>query len=161
MDITVKAFSSPLLANALSYLVSVKKSGGRDNEYVVEIKRLPTMIQNCFGCYWSGYYLQYYCWLVDFYPYDALFSSEPGARYKVDRRMAFSYSELIRFLAEGVGQAVESFLQHQLVASLLAMPIHPALGKMYHRLLRRYAAEKGFIYNQTWLQEAVYVIEKK
>ncbi len=161
MDITVKAFSSPLLANALSYLVSVKKSGGRNNEYVVEIKRLPTMIHNCFGCYWSGYYLQNCCWLVDFYPYDALFSSELGARYKVDRRMAFSYSELVRFLAEGVGQAVESFLQHQLVASLLAMPIHPALGKMYDRLLRRHAAEKGFIYNQTWLQEAVYVIEKK
>ncbi|WP_338494410.1 hypothetical protein [Erwinia aphidicola] len=40
------------------------------------------------------------------------------------------------------------------------MPIRPALGKVYDRLLRRYAAEKGFIYNQTWLQEAVYVIEK-
>jgi len=64
MDITVKAFSSPLLANALSYLVSVKKSGGRNNEYIVEIKRLPTMLQNCFGYYWSGYHLQNCCWLI-------------------------------------------------------------------------------------------------
>lgn len=75
--------------------------------------------------------------------------------------MAFSHGELHQFLVEGVGQALELFFHQQSVAAMFAMPIRPALGKVYDRLLRRYAAEKGFIYNQTWLQEAVYVIEKK
>lgn len=161
MDITVKAFSSPLLANALSYLVSVKKSGGRDNEYVVEIGPLPLVTQQYFSHYWCESYLKKCCWVVGFYTLDALFSLESEARYQADRRMAFSHGELQQFLVEGVGQALELFFHQQSVAAMFAMPIRPALGKVYDRLLRRYAAEKGFIYNQTWLQEAVYVIEKK
>lgn len=40
MHITVRKFSTPMLSDAVSYLVSVDKRDGKNNEYVVEIARL-------------------------------------------------------------------------------------------------------------------------
>lgn len=110
---------------------------------------------------WSEEYLRNCCWMVSFYTLDALFSLGSSGRFNPDKRMFFSRRELEKFLVEGIGLAIGSFLREQASASLIAVAVRQALGHLYDNLLQRYAVRKGFYYHRTWVQEAVYVIEKK
>ncbi|ROR07805.1 hypothetical protein [Erwinia sp. JUb26] len=94
MHITVRKFSTPMLSDAVSYLVSVDKRDGKNNEYVVEIARLNESMYCVFDEVWSEEYLRNCCWMVSFYTLDALFSLELCGRFEPDKRMAFTRREL-------------------------------------------------------------------
>lgn len=161
MQISIKPWMTSLQRDSVGYLLTVDKDDGRNNEYVVEITRLHAALFPLFENDWPKAWLENGCWMVSFYTLDSLFSLQPSARYQPDRRMAFTRSELATFLLQGPGQVMMDFMRRQPQATLVAIAIREGLGRMYHQLLTRHAAQSGLIYNQTWTQEAVYVVEKR
>lgn len=161
MQIKAERYFSPLTGRGECYLVSVIKRDGRNREYIVESNPLHRAMYFLFTGNWPHDYVENFAWIVSFYPHDALLLPGKEGRFKPDGGMNFTRSELEKFMVQGIGAAIEDFSQRHRPMMLVAVAIRKKLGRLYHRLLIRHAEAAGYLYHQTYVQEAIYVIEKK
>ena len=161
MQIKVGRYHSPWSGKKENYLIGVVKADGRKREYLVEINPLHSAMYFLFTNDWPQFYVENFIWMISFYPHDALFSLNQSGRFGPDSKMAFTRRELESLMIEGIGGAIADFMQRHQPALLVAVAIRENLGRLYHRLLIRHAAGAGYIYHQTYVQEALYVLEIK
>lgn len=160
MQIKVERYFSSLAGRGENYLVSVLKRNGKKREYIIEINPLHKAMHFLFTGNWTQEYVENFAWMVSFYPHDALFWPGEGGRFKPDSGMRYTRGELEELMVRGIGAALEDFSRRHQPLMLVAVAVRENLGRLYHRLLLRYAGAAGYFYHQSYMQEALYVIEK-
>ncbi|WP_380179382.1 hypothetical protein [Kalamiella sp. sgz302252] len=160
MQINIERYFSALTGRGESYLVSVRKRDGKTREYIVEINPLHKAMHFLFTGNWTQEYVENFAWMLSFYPHDALFWPGEGGRFAPDSAMRYTRKELEMLMVQGIGAAIKDFSRRRQPLMLVAAAIRENLGRMYHRLLLRHAEAAGYFYHQSYVQEALYVIEK-
>jgi len=160
MQIGTGRYFSPLAGRGENYLINVRKRDGRTREYLVEINPLHKAMHFLFTGNWTRNYVENFAWMVSFYPHDALLWPGEGGRFQPNGEMGFTRGELEALMVQGIGAVIEDFSTRHRPMLLVAVAVRENLGRLYHRLLIRHAAAAGYLYYQTYVQEALYVIEK-
>jgi len=157
MKISVKAYDR--LDGDYRYLVGVDKGSGLKAEYIVVFKK---------ACFYYPYFSDYYSsneinsttLMIDFFDIEALYSIAGQPKFSKFTEMHYSEVELEEFFIEGIAAAVFDVVKITQATIIFAAPANAALGRYYHRLLKKYAPDVNYTYREDIRDEVnFYVLE--
>jgi len=158
LNISIANYSPPSNQPGTFYLVTVDKTCGLTEKYVIRIhKQLTSSVQQLLLVQYPPNIVlnDFYC--VDFYLLNRV--GTDGYLYERDGSMHYDFAEFRELLRDGVGAAMHDFITNVSPKALIAIPDVDEFGPIYSRLMKHCAQKLGYNYNGYFEEYSVYVIE--
>jgi len=157
MEIIVRTLNTPV--NKHRYLMLVKKEKGRFTEYIIDF-RCGDEINLFLSDYHERNELLNNTFMVEFFDLQSIYSIANKSKFEKLSDMHYSLEELERFFVEGIAEAIFDVVNSSNATIIFSVPSRPALGRLYHQLLKKHAPTVNYTYREDIRNEVnLYVLE--
>ncbi len=156
MDISFARWIPPDSLAGIYYLINIDKGRGLQCKFLFEVVKLSEEYHPIFYNQYDSIVVENKFLTANFFDFKNFAQTNV---YKPIEGMGFTFIELKQFVEEGLTECILDFINFNKYKIIVLIPTRRGLSKLYGKIIRECEQEIGYIYNDFYEEQNIYVIE--